>query len=144
MKMSFGTKIAISVGVFVAFILVLSFVMISKQTESAEKDYYEKDLRYEEEIQAQRNASQFPIKFYTNQDTLWVQFEKTISYEKGEIFFFRPDNSKKDFSVPLNLDNNAKQWVYVGNMAKGLWKVQVKWQNSEKKFQSRVFEWILP
>jgi len=142
--MNFGTKIAISVGVFVVFILVLSLIMISKHTESVEKDYYEKDLRYEEEIQAQRNASQFPVKFHTHQDTLWVQFEQTISYEKGEIFFFRPDNSKKDFSVPLNLDNNAKQSVYAGNLAKGLWKVQVKWQSGEKKFQSRVFEWIIP
>lgn len=142
--MNFGTKIAISVGVFVVFILILSLIMISKQTESVEKDYYEKDLLYEEEIQAQRNASQFPVKFHTYRDTLWVQFEQTINYEKGEIFFFRPDNSKKDFSVPLNLDNNAKQSVYVGNLAKGFWKVQVKWQSGEKKYQSRVFEWIIP
>ncbi|WP_165778124.1 FixH family protein [Raineya orbicola] len=142
--MNFGTKIAISVAVFVVFILVLSLIMISKQTESVEKDYYEKDLRYEEEIQAQRNASEFPIKFYTHQDTLWVQFEQKINYEKGEISFFRPDNSKKDFVIPLNLDNNARQFVYAGNLAKGLWKVQVKWQDSEKKFQSRVFEWLIP
>lgn len=142
--MNFGTKIAIAVAVFVVFILVLSLIMMSKQTETVEKDYYEKDLRYEEEIQAQRNASKFPVLFQPLQDTLWVRFQKKVDYDKGEILFIRPDDSQKDFSLPLQLDSLQKQKIYDNRLIKGLWKVQIKWQKANKNYASPMFEWILP
>jgi hypothetical protein len=56
--MNWGKKLILGMSVFILFILVLSFIMISSSNNDAlvETDYYEKGQSYNEEYNAKQNA----------------------------------------------------------------------------------------
>jgi len=144
--MHWGAKIAISLAVFITFILVLGFLMINANTEKAETDYYEKDLRYEREIQALRNAQNLSEKviFEVTEGKLLIRYPKEIENYEGKVLLLRPDDSRKDKTEPMRLDSEKKQIIDLSTLQKGLWKVQVSWKMQNKPYQTEKFDIIVP
>ena len=142
--MNWGTKIVISLGVFIAFIASLGVFMMISNDEKVEKDYYERDLMYEKEIQAQRNAQSLSAEVALDiSDThLIFSFPKEIKEYQGKILFLRPDNAQKDQTFEMKLEKNQMQKIEVMPLQKGLWKIKAQWQMNGKLYQSKVFEWI--
>lgn len=143
--MNWGTKIAISLSCFVVFILTLGITMMHKNREGIEKDYYEKDLLYEQEIQAQRNAKSLSgdVFFELSQNKLLIQYPKEVVAYRGYVFFLRPDDSKKDKKEQMQLDENSKQIIDISTLQRGMWKVQVLWEMNGKKYQSEKYDFVL-
>lgn len=139
--MNWGVKIAVSLGVFITFILTLSLVMMRSNKEGAEKNYYEKDLLYEQEIQAVRNTQKLSegISFELVGDKLLIQFPKDVENYLGEVFLLRPDDSQKDRKIPMQLNEDRKQIIDIATLQKGLWRAQVFWQMKGNKYQSQKF-----
>jgi hypothetical protein len=144
--MHWETKIAISLAIFITFILALGFLMINANTEKAETDYYEKDLRYEQEIQALRNAQNLSEKviFEVSEGKLLIRYPKEIENYEGKVLLLRPDDSRKDKTEPMRLDSEKKQIIDLSPLQKGLWKVQVLWKMQNKSYQTEKFDIIVP
>lgn len=144
--MNFGTKIVIALVIFVVFILSLGFMMMrASNKETPEDNYYEKDLRYEQEIQAQKNAATLSekVSFRVNENkTLTIFFPKEVKGYQGEVNFIRPDNAKDDKTFPLSLSEKNEQSFDIQGFKKGLWKVQAKWKMNNKEFQTQIFEFV--
>ncbi|MCU0439273.1 MAG: FixH family protein [Raineya sp.] len=142
--MNWGTKIVISLGVFIAFIASLGIFMMISNDEKVEKDYYERDLMYEKEIQAQRNAQSLSAEVVLDITDIHLifSFPKEIKEYQGKILFLRPDNAQKDQTFEMKLEKNQMQKIEVMPLQKGLWKIQAQWQMNGKLYQSKVFEWI--
>lgn len=142
--MNWGTKIVISLGTFIAFIVSLGVWMMLSNDEKVEKDYYERDLMYEKEIQAQRNAQNLSaeVALDITKNNLTFTFPKETQNYTGEVSFMRPDDAKKDQAFEMKLEKNQTQVIDAEQLQKGLWKIQVKWQMDGKLYQSKVFEWI--
>jgi hypothetical protein len=144
--MHWETKIAISLAIFITFILALGFLMINANTEKAETDYYEKDLRYEQEIQALRNAQNLSEKviFEVSEGKLLIRYPQEIENYEGKVLLLRPDDSRKDKTEPMRLDSEKKQIIDLSPLQKGLWKVQVLWKMQNKSYQTEKFDIIVP
>jgi hypothetical protein len=144
--MHWGTKIAISLAIFIIFILILGFLMINSNKEGVETDYYEKDLRYEQEIQALRNAQNLSEKviFEVSEGKLLIRYPKEIENYEGKVLLLRPDDSRKDKTEPMRLDSEKKQIIDLSPLQKGLWKVQVLWKMQNKSYQTEKFDIIVP
>lgn len=142
--MNWGTKIVISLGAFIAFIVSLGVFMITSNNEKVEKDYYERDLMYEKEIQAQRNAQNLSAEIVLDNanNHLTFSFPKEMKEYKGKLLFLRPDNAQKDQIFEMKLEKNYTQTIDAEQLQKGLWKIQVQWQMNDKLYQSKMFEWI--
>lgn len=143
--MNWGVKIVVSLGVFITFILALGLVMMHSNKEGVEKDYYEKDLLYEQEIQALRNAQSLSesLSFELVKNKLFIQFPKDVENYQGEVFLLRPDDSQKDRREPMQLNEDRKQIVNINTLQKGLWRVQVFWQMKGKKYQSQKYDFFV-
>ena len=144
--MHWGTKIAISLAIFIIFILILGFLMINSNKEGVETDYYEKDLRYEQEIQALRNAQNLSEKviFEVSEGKLLIRYPQEIENYEGKVLLLRPDDSRKDKTEPMRLDSEKKQIIDLSPLQKGLWKVQVLWKMQNKSYQTEKFDIIVP
>jgi hypothetical protein len=144
--MHWGTKIAISLAISITFILILGFLMINSNKEGVETDYYEKDLRYEQEIQALRNAQNLSEKiiFEVSEGKLLIRYPKEIENYEGKVLLLRPDDSRKDKTEPMRLDSEKKQIIDLSPLQKGLWKVQVLWKMQNKSYQTEKFDIIVP
>ncbi len=133
-------------GIFIFYtvfiILLISAVIysINNNVELVSKNYYEKTLSYENQIQAINNTSTLAVKPVIGVDKdkqqifLLMPQEFSAQTIKGKINFFRPSEKRLDFSALLNCDSQNKQAFPMHKMASGKWKIQVTWEAGSKKY----------
>ena len=133
MKINWGTGIVIAIVAFIGFILVLVTLMLSDDKLDHElviEDYYKKELVYQEEIDAEKNAQSLSenIKVSKRREGILIVFPKNFDYSKieGRVNFYRPSNKKLDFEIPLSLSSN-QLLIPKKNFVEGRWDVSVYW-----------------
>ncbi|GAB4489945.1 MAG: hypothetical protein OHK0045_13780 [Raineya sp.] len=143
--MNWGTKIALSLGAFITFILVLSAIMMYKNKEEVDRNYYEKDLLYEQEIQAQKNANALSeqLTFELSGSKLLIKYPQEVKKCVGRVLLLRPDDNEKDKILPMQIDENNKQSIDISLLQRGLWKVQVFWEMNGKPYQSKKYDFFV-
>ena len=133
--MNWGYKILILYLSFVGFIITfVVLAMMQTDIQLVAKDYYKKEIAYQEEIDKMRNVNQlngaFNFNYLPDNQIIDLSFPKNV--QQGEITFFRPSDAKKDFKLPLQSDNSGKQMFSTSKMDKGRWIVKINW-NAEGK-----------
>lgn len=131
LKWNWGTGIT----VFIVFILLMNVVVIifafSQKVDLVTPNYYEKELKYQDEIDAQQKTLQLSenvIVEYKSQIVV-IQFPQEF-YSKeldGNILLYRPADSSKDLKVEVKIDSTGKQMISTTRLAKGFWKVKINW-----------------
>ncbi|NJN77278.1 MAG: hypothetical protein HC803_02260 [Saprospiraceae bacterium] len=130
--MSWGWKITILYGGFVAMMVTLVVLCTQQDIPLVTEDYYEKDLQYESHIVRVANSKQLAedVKVVYNQKTqqVTVTFPNEMTDLKGEILCFRPSQEGLDFTLPIeNLKENTLIFG-TSEMLKGRWKVKIDWE----------------
>ncbi len=132
-KLNWGWSILlvyITFMVIFLFFLYRSFVEL-KSNELVTDDYYEKELVYGKEIKKRQNADtmRVPVKIFQEQKNLVIVFPEYVKNIKGEIRLYKPDNSKLDRKIHLQLDENNRQIIAPSQLIPGRWNVTVEWQS---------------
>lgn len=129
MKISWGTGIAATYTIFVLITLGLTYTMMTKNVDLVAANYYEKEIIYQQQINKINNTSKLRegMKFEFNGSTVNFCFPK-IGDISGEITFYRPSDSKKDFKMPIRPDKDNKQIVDATKLIKGYWKIKIEWK----------------
>ena len=135
--MNWGWKIAI---VYIAFALMtVGFVVVGsmQKVSLVEEDYYEKEIKYQEQIDKMKNAVESPDAFSINYNA--AQYLLSLKYSgdefsTGEIHLFRPSDAKKDILLPLNLDEAGLQNIDTKTLLKGLWVIKINWTTKGKDY----------
>jgi len=132
--MSWGYGITFLYLGFVAFIITLVITTFQHDVNLVAKDYYKKEIAYQEEIDKQKNTLEAPekIQFTKQEGKLGIIFPEET--KKGEIHFFRPSDYKKDFKMHINLDAQSQQWIATNALEKGLWRVKIDWTSEGKNY----------
>jgi hypothetical protein len=130
--MSWGWKITILYGSFVAMMVTLVVLCMQQDIPMVTENYYEKDLQYETHINRVANSGELAedVKVVYNQKTqqITVTFPKEMTDLTGEILCFRPSQEGLDFTLPIkDLKENS---ITFGSseMIKGRWKVKIDWE----------------
>ncbi|QLE00608.1 FixH family protein [Galbibacter sp. BG1] len=140
MKINWGTGIVIAFVLFISFILFFVVKMnTNKQYEHdlVSKDYYKKELEYQEKINKAKKASDKGYQLSTLQtdEGLVVTFPKGIIPEKvsGEIFMYRPSNKLLDFTAPIQLTEHDIL-IPISKLPDGRWNIEVDWSYANENF----------
>jgi len=139
--MNWGWKIAIVYTVFA--IMTVGFVIYGsmQKVSLVEEDYYEKEIKFQQQIDKIKNAVASPDAVEINYDI--AHYLLSIQYSgsdllKGEIHLFRPSDANEDMLIPLNLDEKGHQKINATTLLKGLWVVKVSWESDgEDYFKSQ-------
>ncbi|KAA3614595.1 MAG: hypothetical protein DWQ05_14965 [Calditrichaeota bacterium] len=123
-------------------IVLLSWVVYSftQNVELVEHDYYQKEVVYEQQIERIRRTIQLKeqptFRFDKNRDVLILSFPTQFQPGgvKGEITFFRPSDSRLDWTVPVRLDGNHNQSFSGGNFQNGYWKIKMSWAYNQLEY----------
>ena len=130
-RINWGTGIVIGIVVFVVISITMTVIFMTQDVSLVSDNYYEKSLVYQGEIDNQNRTKsldeQVEIKF--NGEVINILFppaylDKNIS---GEIYFYRPSNSKLDFKLPLELSEEGNQLILAKNFGKGFWRLKLNW-----------------
>ncbi len=132
--MNWGKGIIIFMASFMAFILWMVFTLMSKNTDLESEDYYKKEIAYEQEIQAQRNANDAKekVKVSENKEFIILQFPVKEKIDTVSIEFFKPNDKKGD---QLFAEVGTKTMMVEKNkLQKGLYLINIHYQIENKKF----------
>ena len=130
--MNWGKGITLVLIIFIGFILSLTITMMSKQSDLEDEDYYAREVNYEQEIQAQKNAISFGEIIVNNEvDNIVLDFPKDIQTSSIKVFFIRPNDKKLDKEFVF--DNSDNLYVPKDKLMNGKYKMEISYEVGEKK-----------
>lgn len=136
--MNWGTRITILYLGFVTLILVLAFTCFGQKVELESKDYYAKELKFQDQLDATTNANSLPerIEHTITERSVEIEFPKEILTPdlKGSIIFFRPSDSSKDRMIPIAPNADGKQLLNDKSFIKGVYKMQISFSSNGKNY----------
>ncbi len=132
--------IAIFYGLFVMALLGAWYFSTFHKPDMVTADYYEKSIRYQKQIDEMENARKLtrePTLNYNKQEgRFYIEMPPSFAGKNisGTLRFFRPSDSKLDFSIELKLNSSLKQVVEMPGIYPGKWKLQFNWKDGEKEY----------
>lgn len=136
--MSWGIKITILYLGFVALILTLVFTCFGHKSELEYKDYYVRELKFQEQIDASSNAVNLetPIDYQIKGPHIMIKIPVELLENQftGKITLLKPSDSSKDKIVELLPDENGRQIINGAGFAKGAYKMQITFTSHGKNY----------
>lgn len=131
-KSKWGLGVFALYGGFVIFILSMIMYVSTQDIQLVAKDYYRKDLVYQNQIdrinRTNRLERKVTIDASSEDGNIIVQFPvDRVSEISGIIKFFRPSNARLDFEVPIEVDSLGVQQIDSESIVSGFWKVKIDW-----------------
>lgn len=142
MKISWGKGIVISLIFFMLITIVLVVISFMQRIDLVANNYYEKEIKYQEQIETMKKTALLnnPVSVSQGENSVVVMFNDSLDFTKimGTMKFYRPSDEKKDFSIPLKIENNGKMYVSSESIEKGFWKIQINWSVDGNKYFKEV------
>lgn len=138
LKINWGTGIAIAIGIMITGMLFLVYIATRQDYYLVEKDYYQKSINFQQQIDKRTNAERLPEKVILKQseNSIQLDFPKTFQNEqlKGTVQLYSPLSEKNDLNLPLQLDAKLSQQIPVTNLPKGRYIVKLDWTANRKPY----------
>lgn len=138
--MSWGWKIAVLYGLFVAMTLSMVFYFARQDVDLVATDYYKQEIEYQDQIDKINNARALKeaIEFQYLNELRKVKLTFPKAHVKsgisGKIQFYRPSNADEDREYDIQPIPNGDQLIGVGSLKKGFWKIKIHWSAGGKEF----------
>jgi hypothetical protein len=142
-KSEWGKGIFVLYGGFVVFILTLVVYASQQDFHLVESDYYEKELRYQRQIDGLDRTRQLSRDIEVGYEadvqilTISLPPESFASDTEGTIRLYRPSNAELDRVYSINPDAEGEQRFDVGELEKGLWRIHIGWSRDGAEYFSR-------
>ena len=138
--MNWGWKIFFITAGFVLFVFFMVFKAMQQDFHLVYEDYYDKEIKYQGEIDKIRNAKELKdglkIEYLLREDKVKIIYPpEQKNGIKGAIFFFRPSDSSLDTSFPIKSGLDGTQIISASSLKNGLWQVKVNWAYGNKEYQ---------
>lgn len=127
------------------FILTLLFTAGDSGHAMVTEDYYEKELTFQGEIDAENRANAMAEKpeIYSQANGLVVQFPESVTDVKGDIYLMRNNDETKDVRLPLKLNDKNKMLISSVKLIDGEYELFLKWKkDNEDYFVKKTILWI--
>ena len=140
MKINWGTGIVIAFVLFISFIgyfVVRMNIDTRTDHELVTDNYYEKELIYQQEIDAQKATIEAGVnpKVARVDEGLLITFSEQFEPNQvfGEVSLYRPSNQLLDFNLPIKL-SNTHMLIPDKKLVGGRWDLSITWTYKDKKF----------
>ena len=144
MKINWGTGIVIAFIGFIGFILYFVVNMVTNDKFNQDlvtEEYYEKELKYQSEIDKINNANAL-VENVTYEKTdlgLVIRFPGEMNYKniKGKVFLYRPSNKQLDFETTISL-SNSQLLIPDKRLVDGRWNLIVDWMYDNQGYMYKA------
>ena len=131
------------IAAFVLFIGYIGFLVkgtMSSSEDLVSKDYYQKEIAFQQHINSVNRTAQLSEAVGINYDAAAAQILVSVPAEiagtdvQGTVQFFRPSDLTLDFQLPLQLDAQNQQQFSTTKLAKGFWKVRLSFTSNGQDY----------
>ncbi|MEX0312730.1 MAG: FixH family protein [Allomuricauda sp.] len=140
MKINWGTGIVIAFIAFIAFILYFVIRMSTDNSANHDlvtKEYYKRELAYQNEIDASKSAMELGAKLRLKKSAegITIFFPEKFDPKKitGIVSLYRPSNKHLDIDFPLSL-SKTHLLIPDNRLVDGRWDITIKWQYEGNNF----------
>ena len=132
--MNWGKGIALALGAFIIFIVILATIMMTSNVDLESEDYYQKEIAYQNEIEAVKNANSLEAKVEISQhpEHIMVSIPDNLSCSNLKVDLRRPNNDKLDRSY--SPENSKTILIPKSDLKKGLYNVSINYKVGENYF----------
>lgn len=133
-KWNWGTKIFLTYGLFVVFMLGMVYLCTQQHFDLVTPDYYAQELKYQDVIDGQQNLRALgkPVSISQTGHLVAVALPVDRIDGEGEVKFYRPDNAALDMNI--SLQGQTTVMVPLAKLKKGLYKVKISWMDNGKRY----------
>lgn len=141
--MNWGYKILIGFSTFVIGMLCMVGVAMKQSNEMIDDNYYDKELKYQDKIDASKNlsavAEKLSITDSGNVVVLQLPLATISSNTTGTIECIRSAEQKKDVMLQLHVDATGKQVLPKTLFVNGVYQLRLDWvTNGTAYFHQQV------
>ena len=145
MKLNWGHYIAIALGCFMIFILTLLFTAGDSGHAMVTEDYYEKELTFQNEIDAENRANALKekpqLKMQANGFVL--VFPEELAEATGEVYLMRNNNESQDVRLPIKLNAKNEMLISSAKLVDGEYEYSLKFKSNKKEYLiKKSIQWI--
>jgi len=137
---NWGTGILITIIVFMIITLGTVFTFMNENVDLVTDNYYEKELEYQQQIDKlnRTHNSGMDVNIEIINLNIVLTFPDSIKTGKinGNVFLYRPSDSKYDGKLPLQINENGQMIISTKELMIGFWKVKVEWSVDNDSFFS--------
>jgi hypothetical protein len=137
MKLNWGLGLVIGYLCFAILMSTLVIKSFNQNSDLVHEDYYGEELKYQDRINRGVESLSLKGKIICDKtsDEIIIKFPKEMEEKNvhGDILFFRPSDKNKDVKTNLNLIHGEQRFP-IQQFSKGLYKIQINWEASEKKY----------
>lgn len=132
--------VAAAFGVFLTGTAGLVVMSTRENVELVGADYYEQELRFQDQINRRGRAETLQGQVHVSYDaaqrvlTIALPPAHAAMHASGEIVLYRPSAAGLDRRVALDLDAQGRQTLDARSMSDGLWWVRVTWRAGNEDF----------
>jgi hypothetical protein len=137
-KWHWGVGIA---AVYIGFVIIRIITIVISEHNDVElvaPDYYDREIKYEDRIQAKNNAKSLTEAVILKKENrnITIIFPEQFKQDetKGQIILFRPSDKRMDKIINFQLDSKRRQLISLEGLKNGYWKVQLNWSDGQKKY----------
>jgi hypothetical protein len=132
--MNWGNKLLVTFIVFGAGMGVLVYKSMNTTYELVEKDYYKKELRYQEVIDGSNraNALSAAASLQQTDSGIVLQFPEEMKNQAvtGSVLFYCAYNQKQDKRFDLEVNRDGVQVFNNAQVAPGKYTVKIGWNSN--------------
>lgn len=129
--MNWGKGITVVMILFMGFIITLTSIMMRTSTDLESEDYYAREVNYEQEIQAQRNANELEkIGVAEDEEFIVLKVSETVEISAIKVLFIRPNNKKMDKT--FEFQDSKTLLIAKKDLEKGMYKMEISYEHEGK------------
>jgi len=130
-QLNWGHKLAIVIGLFLVAILGMVFVASRQTNEMIDDNYYQKEMAYQQVIDAQSNLMKVSSNNLVSQDMDEVIITLPVGtfehLDSGRVELLRNDASLKDVVLELRPDGYSRRSIPKEQLYPGLYRARIQW-----------------
>lgn len=138
LKLHWGTGIAIAMGLMIIGMLVLVAIATRQDFDLVEKDYYQKGINYQTQIERIANTNSLIDKPVLQLDgtVLRIQFPVWFSGKNldGNVTVYSPVSENYDKSFGLKPDSLLSQQIPLHELKPGRYTVKLEWTANQTPY----------
>ncbi|MEN9978297.1 MAG: hypothetical protein RLZZ569_922 [Bacteroidota bacterium] len=134
--MNWGKGIIIAMALFMGFILTLVITLMRQDVDLEIDDYYNKELAFNEQYNAQQNYMDATekITFNVTSDSLFVIFPKDLQTGAAKIQLQRPNNKQQD--AVFDVQATDKVYIPTKSLPKGVFNCTITGKRNGKMYEN--------
>ena len=120
---------------FMGFVVFMVIRISQTDVPLVEEGYYEKGIKYQEQINISGNTDSFAALNFENSEINVLNMDDSTSI-KGSLKLYKPNNPKLDKEFAVNLNPLAILEVDMSTYEKGKWKLSLTWTRNNTQYST--------